>query len=113
LYLLATLVASVIGAGLGIFLFTITKYFIGAAGGFALAWFLLATRSGGLVSGVLARWGLIGGLTVGAFLLTLVPMLHPHMVLISTAWIGASAFVLGVDCYTRGGLKEVGAVGCS
>lgn len=29
------------------------------------------------------------------------------MTLASTAWIGATAFMLGVDCFTRAGLKEV------
>jgi hypothetical protein len=42
-----------------------------------------------------------------AFLAALVPLLHDHMVLASTAWIGATAVVLGIDCYTRAGLKEV------
>ena len=44
---------------------------------------------------------------MGAFVAGLVPVLHPHMILASTAWIGATAFILGVDCYTRAGLKEV------
>lgn len=34
-------------------------------------------------------------------------VVNPWMMLIGTAWIGATAFVLGVDCYTRAGLKEV------
>lgn len=111
LYLLACVIASFFGAAAGIFFFNFSKYWVSAAGGFVFGWFLLATREGGLITSVLGRWGLLGSLTIVAFLGALVPVLHDHMVLISTAWIGATAFVLGVDCYTRAGLKEVGFVG--
>ncbi|KAK8858594.1 hypothetical protein IAR55_002823 [Kwoniella newhampshirensis] len=106
LYLLACIISSFFGAGLGIFLFNLAKYWVSAAGGFAFGWFLLATRQGGLITSVLGRWGLLGGLSVAAFVASLPKVTNPHMMLVSTAWIGATAFVLGVDCYTRAGLKE-------
>ncbi|EIW66783.1 hypothetical protein TREMEDRAFT_65185 [Tremella mesenterica DSM 1558] len=106
LYLLACLIASFFGAAIGIFFFNFAKYWISATGGFALGWFLLATRHGGLISSTLGRWGLLGGLTVAGFVGGLVPILHEHMILVSTALIGATAVTLGIDCYSRGGLKE-------
>jgi hypothetical protein len=114
LYLLACIVAGFIGAGIGIFFFNISKHFVAAAGGFAFGWFLLALKSGGLLTSMLGRWGLLGGLTVGALVVSIVPRTALLMVLISTAWIGATAVMLGVDCYTRAGLKEVGddGAGC-
>ena len=107
LYLLACFISSVVGSALGIFFFNFTKFWVSACGGFAFGWFLLATKSGGLAADVLGRWGILGGMTVAAFLSSLVPRVHDGMMLVSTAWIGASAFVLGVDCYSRAGLKEV------
>ena len=107
LYLLACIISAFIGAGLGIFLFNLARYFVAAAGGFAFGWFLLETRSGGLIQSVVGRWGLLGGLTVGALLASIAPKMIEPMMLASTAWIGATAFVFGVDCYTRAGLKEV------
>lgn len=107
LYLLACVISSFFGAAFGIFFFKVSKYWVSAAGGFTFGWFLLATREGGLITSVIGRWGLLGSLTVVAFLAALVPLLHDHMVLASTAWIGATAIVLGIDCYTRAGLKEV------
>lgn len=107
LYLLACIIISFFGAAIGIFFFNLAKYFVSAAGGFAFGWFLLATRHGGLVPSVIGRWFLLGGLTVAAFVASLPKVLEPHMILVSTAWIGATAFTLGVDCFTRGGLKEV------
>ncbi|WVQ85089.1 hypothetical protein IAT38_007253 [Cryptococcus sp. DSM 104549] len=106
LYLLACIISSFIGAGLGIFFFNFAKYWVSAAGGFCFGWFLLATRQGGLIQSVLGRWGLLGSLTVVAFVASLPKVMNPHMMLASTGWMGATAFVLGADCYTRAGLKE-------
>ncbi|WVQ72782.1 hypothetical protein IAR50_002342 [Cryptococcus sp. DSM 104548] len=106
LYLLATLVSALIGGGAGIFFFTFAKYAISAGGGFTFAWFLLACKEGGLVQTTLGRWGLIGGMTVAWFVAGLSKLTNEWMMLISTGFIGATAFVLGVDCYTRAGLKE-------
>lgn len=109
LYLLATVISTLIGAGLGVFWYTFARYWVGACGGFSFGWFLLALHKGGLVTGISARWGIIGGLTVLALLGTLVPVLHEPVLLAASAWVGATAFTLGVDCYTRAGLKEVGS----
>ncbi|OXM79407.1 hypothetical protein C364_02904 [Cryptococcus neoformans Bt63] len=106
LYLLACLISSFIGAGFGIFFFNFTKYAISAAGGFTFGWFLLALREGGLITSVVGRWALLGALTVVAFIASLPKWSNDLMTLVSTAWIGATAFVLGVDCYSRAGLKE-------
>ena len=106
LYLLACLITAFIGAAIGIFVYKFAKYWICATGGFSLGWFLLATKPGGLTSSVLGRWGVLGGLTVASFVGGLVPILHEHMILLSTALVGATAVTLGIDCYTRAGLKE-------
>lgn len=107
LYLLACVLSAFVGAGLGVFLYKLAKYWVNAAGGFAFAWYLLALRPGGTIENPIGRWGLIGGMAVGAFIAGLPNKLNPYLVLISTAWIGATAFILGVDCFTTAGLKEV------
>ena len=38
--------------------------------------------------------------------------IHYHILLISTAFVGSSAFILGVDCFTTAGLKEVSLNRC-
>jgi hypothetical protein len=42
------------------------------------------------------------------FVLCTLPSIHYHVLLAATACFGATAFILGVDCYTTAGLKEVG-----
>lgn len=83
------------------------KYWVNAAGGFAFGWFLLALKAGGTITNPIGRWGLLGGLSVGGFIAGLPERTNPWTVLVTTSWVGATAFILGVDCYTRAGLKEV------
>lgn len=106
LYCLAVGISCLIGAAIGVFFYTTSKYWVGAAGGFCVGWFLMAVKKGGLVSSVGARWGIIGGLTAASLLATLAPPLHEYVLLASSAWVGATAFMLGVDCFSRVGLKE-------
>lgn len=49
---------------------------------------------------------LLIGLSVVFFIFGLFSIFHYHLLLVSTAFIGATAFVLGIDCFTRAGLKE-------
>ena len=44
---------------------------------------------------------------VVGFLLCAIPKIHYQIILVSTAFVGATAFMLGVDCYTTTNLKEV------
>lgn len=41
------------------------------------------------------------------FTLCTIPKIHYYIVIISTAFVGATAFMLGVDCFTTQNLKEV------
>lgn len=107
LYLLAVGISCIVGAGLGIFFFTFAKYWVGAAGGFCLGWFLLALRKGGLVRDTGPRWAILGSFTLAALVAAFIPKAHEYVLLVASALVGATAFTLGVDCFTRAGLKEV------
>ena len=45
--------------------------------------------------------------TVVGFVLCTIPKLHYYILIMSTGIVGATAFMLGVDCYTTADLKEV------
>lgn len=49
----------------------------------------------------------IVGVGVVGFCICTIPKIHYQVILVSTAFVGATAFMLGVDCYTAAGLKEV------
>lgn len=46
------------------------------------------------------------GCAVVGFVLCTIPKLHYYTLIVSTGFVGATAFMLGVDCYTTAGLKE-------
>ncbi|KAG2061725.1 hypothetical protein BDR06DRAFT_739 [Suillus hirtellus] len=106
MFVLASAVAGIMGGAFTIFFWKATKYFIGAWGGFAFGLWIQCFKNGGLITPVGMRWILYIACTVVAFILCTIPKLHWHMLLVATAFVGSSAFILGVDCYTTAGLKE-------
>jgi hypothetical protein len=62
LYCLASIIAAIIGSGIGLFFYKYTRYWVCAMGGFALGWFIMACKAGGVTgNSIVGRWGLIGG----------------------------------------------------
>ncbi|KAI5479335.1 catabolite degradation protein [Pseudohyphozyma bogoriensis] len=106
LYLFASLATGAItGAGSVIF-WKGAQYLCSALGGFSLALFFLAFRSDSLIRPVALRYILIVGLSALGFVLSTFKSLTTPSILVSTAAIGATSLVLGVDCFTTAGLKE-------
>lgn len=106
MFVLASAVAGIMGGAFTIFFWKATKYFIGAWGGFAFGLWIQCFKNGGLITPVGMRWILYIACSVVAFVLCTIPKIHWHMLLVATAFVGSSAFILGVDCYTTAGLKE-------
>ncbi|KAG5647627.1 hypothetical protein DXG03_008980 [Asterophora parasitica] len=96
MFVLASSIAGIVGGGIAIFFWKAARYAIGAWGGFALGLWIQCFHHGGLIKPVGFRWILYMGSAI-----------HYHILLISTAFVGSSAFMLGVDCFTTAGLKEV------
>ncbi|KAG8936521.1 hypothetical protein FRC02_001487 [Tulasnella sp. 418] len=106
LFLLACAVAGVAGGGISIFFWQHSKYFIGAWGGLAFSWWIQCLHNGGVIKPVGFRWLFFIACAVIGFVLCTIPKIHYHILLVSTAAVGATAFILGVDCFTTAGLKE-------
>ncbi|KAJ7492727.1 hypothetical protein FB451DRAFT_1219404 [Mycena latifolia] len=106
LFVLASAVAGIAGGGISIFFWKASRYFIGGWGGFAFALWVQCFHNGGVISAVGFRWIFYIGCGVVGFVLCTIPKIHYHILLISTAIVGSSAFMLGVDCFTTAGLKE-------
>ncbi|KAF8523049.1 hypothetical protein BU17DRAFT_44118 [Hysterangium stoloniferum] len=115
LFVLAAFVAGVAGGGVSIFFWQQTKYFIGAWGGFAIGLWIQSFRDGGMIREIGFRWILYAGMSSSVpdlrcattgFVLCTIPKFHYHVMILGTAFTGASACMLGVDCFTTVGLKE-------
>ncbi|KAJ8474752.1 hypothetical protein ONZ45_g15842 [Pleurotus djamor] len=105
-FVLACAIAGIAGGGVAIFFWKAAKYFIGAWGGFAFALWIQCFRDGGIIHPIGFRWIMYIGCGVVGFILCTIPKIHYHILLVSTAFVGSSAFILGVDCFTTAGLKE-------
>ncbi|KZT75133.1 hypothetical protein DAEQUDRAFT_659681 [Daedalea quercina L-15889] len=106
LFMLACGVAGIAGGGIAIFFWQATRYFVGAWGGFVVAMWIQCFRDGGLISPIGLRWILYIVLGVVGFVLCTLPKIHYHVLLLSTSFVGATAVILGIDCFTTGDLKE-------
>ncbi|TFK36818.1 hypothetical protein BDQ12DRAFT_226099 [Crucibulum laeve] len=106
MFVLSSSIAGIAGGAIAIFFWKGARYGIGAWGGLALALWIQCFQNGGVIKAIGFRWILYIGCAVIGFTLCTIPKIHYHILLISTAIVGSSAFMLGVDCYTTAGLKE-------
>ncbi|TFK30761.1 hypothetical protein FA15DRAFT_651260 [Coprinopsis marcescibilis] len=106
MFVLASSIAGFAGGAIAIFFWKAARYGIGAWGGFALALWIQCFSHGGLIKPIGYRWILYIGCGVTGFALCTIPKIHYHVLLVSTAFVGATSFMLGVDCFTTAGLKE-------
>lgn len=75
-------------------------------GGFCLAMWLLVLKPGGLVTSGSGKAIFISAFCVGVYALSFSHYTRPITLMVSTSLAGATAIVLGVDCFSRAGLKE-------
>ncbi|KAI0274746.1 hypothetical protein BC834DRAFT_839815 [Gloeopeniophorella convolvens] len=106
MFVLSSFVAGTAGGGITVFFWKATKYFIGAWGGLAFAWWIQCFRDGGLIRPIGIRWLMFIGCAVVGFVLCTIPKIHYHVLLVATAFVGATSIMLGADCFSTAGLKE-------
>lgn len=75
-------------------------------GGFCLSMWFLVLKPGGLVTSTAGKAILISSFTLGAFGLYVSHFTRPYGLIGSISFAGATVIVLGVDCFSRAGLKE-------
>ncbi|KIX09496.1 uncharacterized protein Z518_00576 [Rhinocladiella mackenziei CBS 650.93] len=75
-------------------------------GGFCFSMWLLTLKPGGLITSSGGKGAFIGGFCVVAWALSWIQYTRPYALIGSTSFSGATAFVLGLDCFTRAGMKE-------
>ncbi|PKX97051.1 uncharacterized protein P174DRAFT_510151 [Aspergillus novofumigatus IBT 16806] len=75
-------------------------------GGFCVSMWLLCLRPGGLLTDTNAKAGFIGAISVAFYALSFSHHTRPYGLIVSAAVSGGTAVALGIDCYSRAGLKE-------
>ena len=75
-------------------------------GGFCVAMWILVLKSGGVITSTAGRAIFIAVFCIGFFGLSFSPRTRSYGLIGSTSFAGATAIVLGIDCFSRAGLKE-------
>ena len=105
-YVMAATISGLLLGGGSIIFKDVTEGFGCFLGGFSLSMWFLTLRSGGLIDGVAGKVIFISCFTVGGFALYLSHHTRPYGLIGSTSFAGATVTVLGIDCFSRAGLKE-------
>ncbi|KAJ6110316.1 hypothetical protein N7486_002551 [Penicillium sp. IBT 16267x] len=105
-YLVAIFFTGAIFGGLSLVFKEITEGLCCLLGGFCIGMWFLTVKAGGLVTGNGAQVGFILAFTGGFYCLSFSHYTRSYGSMLCTAFGGATALVLGIDCYSRAGLKE-------
>ncbi|KAJ5665313.1 uncharacterized protein N7477_007761 [Penicillium maclennaniae] len=105
-YLVAVVVTGAIFGGVALVFREITEGLCCLLGGFCIGMWLMTLKSGGLISGDGAKAGFILAFAGGFYGLSWSHYTRAYGSMLCTAFAGATALVLGIDCFSRAGLKE-------
>jgi hypothetical protein len=105
-YLVAVVVTGAIFGGIALVFREITEGLSCLLGGFCIGMWLMTLKPGGLITGDGAKAGFILAFAGGFYCLSWSHYTRAYGSMLCTAFAGATALVLGIDCFSRAGLKE-------
>ncbi|KAH8910089.1 hypothetical protein BR93DRAFT_957097 [Coniochaeta sp. PMI_546] len=105
-YLIAIVCTGLLLGGAALVFKEITECLGSLLGGFCLSMWLLTLSSGGLVHQTGPKVGIILAVTLGAFATYFSRWTRSYALMACISFAGATAAVLGIDCFSQAGLKE-------
>ncbi|KAJ9603287.1 hypothetical protein H2200_012065 [Cladophialophora chaetospira] len=105
-FFVAIFMTGVIFGGGALVFKEVTEGFACLLAGFCFSMWLLTLKPGGLVTGSVGKGVFIGIFCLTIWALSWTQYTRPYALIGSISFSGATAFTLGVDCFTRAGLKE-------
>ncbi|TLD23060.1 hypothetical protein PspLS_07370 [Pyricularia sp. CBS 133598] len=105
-YLVAIVLTGVALGGLAMVFKEITEGLGCLLGGVCLSMWLLTLKEGGLLTGMGTKGGFVAAIALGAFAFYFSHHTRHYALIASTSFSGATAVVLGIDSFSRAGLKE-------
>ncbi|KAK2762383.1 hypothetical protein FQN53_007572 [Emmonsiellopsis sp. PD_33] len=105
-FFVASLVSGLIFGSLCLAFQEVTEGLGCILGGFCLSMFILSTKPGGLIVHPGGKAGFIVGLSAASYTTSFSRHTRPYGLIGSSSFSGATAVVLGIDCFSRSGLKE-------
>jgi len=105
-YMVAAVVTGLIFGAVSLVFQEVTEGLGCMLGSFCFAMWILVLAPGGIIHSTAGRGILIGVITVAGFCLSLTHYTRMYALLGCTSFAGATITMLGVDCFSRAGLKE-------
>ncbi|KAL2671048.1 hypothetical protein IWX47DRAFT_798374 [Phyllosticta citricarpa] len=105
-YFVIVVVTGLVVAGIAKLFTDITEGIGCLLGGFCIAMWFLVLKPGGLIPQKAARGVFIGCLTAACYCLSFNKHTKLHGLIVCISFAGATITVLGIDCFSRAGLKE-------
>ncbi len=105
-FFVAIFVTGVVFGGGALVFKEVTEGFGCLLGGFCFSMWLLTLKPGGLIESSGGKGAFIGVFCIVTWALSWTQYTRPYALIGSISFSGATAFTLGVDCFTRAGLKE-------
>ncbi|KAI9723875.1 MAG: hypothetical protein M1828_003994 [Chrysothrix sp. TS-e1954] len=105
-YFIAAFVPAMLFGGVALIFKDVVEGLGCLLGGFCISMWLLAWKDGGLITSRGGKLGLIIALSLGAFSLSFSHHTRAHGLIACMSFAGATVIILGIDCFTRAGLKE-------
>ena len=105
-YVVAVVMTGLIIGAAAIFFKELTEGLGCLLGGYSLSMWLLTLKRGGLIQSTGGTAGFIAIFTVVGFATSFSRYTRPYGLIILISFGGATAVVLGIDCFSRAGLKE-------
>ena len=105
-YFVAAFVPAAGIGGLSLIFKDVTEGLGAAAGGFALSMWFLVLKPGGVLTNTASKAAFIGCWTVGIYVIYFSHHVRSYVIIGATSFAGATALMLGIDCFSLAGLKE-------
>ncbi|PGH18275.1 hypothetical protein AJ79_00614 [Helicocarpus griseus UAMH5409] len=105
-FFVAVLMTGLIFGGIALVFQEVTEGLGTMLGGFCLSMWILSLKPGGVLVETGHKAGFIASFTLGVYTLSFSHHTRPYGLMGSTSFSGATAVVLGIDCFSRAGLKE-------
>ena len=105
-YFIAAFLPAVGLGGISLIFQDVTEGLGSAAGGFALSMWFLVLKPGGTLTNTVSKAVFIGCWTAGIYTIYFSRHIRSYVIIGATSFAGATAVILGIDCFSLAGLKE-------
>lgn len=105
-FFVAAVVTGSIFGGISLAFREVSEGFGCMLGGFSLSMWILTMKPGGLLVETGHKAAFIACLTLGLYTLSFTRRTRPYGLICSTSFSGATSMILGIDCFSKAGLKE-------